>query len=227
MRVQSVEGEGTLRDGRRMRALQPIRILIADDHTLVREGLTALLAQQENIAVVAHAQSGREAIALFRQHRPDIVLMDLRMPDIDGIEATEALCQEFPGANIIVLTLSHAEEDVYRALSAGAKAYLLKETPSAELMQTLFDVMAGHTVVPPGLALRLAERLRRRELTTRETEVLHCIAQGMTNAQIAAHLFVSEGTVKSHINNMLVKLQTSDRTGALIAGLKRGLIRLE
>ena len=206
---------------------KPIGVLIVDDYPLVREGLAAVLSNQENIQVVAQAGSGREAIALFRQHTPDIVLMDVRMPDIDGIAATEILCREFPKANVVMLALSNAAEDIYRALAAGAKAYVLKEGTSADLMETIRTVAAGNVYIAAGIAAKLTERMRQQALTPRERDVLAGMASALNNSQIAGKLLITEGTVKAHVNHILVKLQVSDRTGAVMTALKRGLIHLD
>ena len=204
-----------------------VRVLIVDDYPLVREGLAAVLSNQKSIRVIAEASSGREAITLFRQHRPDIVLMDVRMPDIDGIAATQALCQEFPDAKVIMLALSNAIEDIYRALTVGAKAYVLKEDTSAHLLKTIYSVADGEVAIAPGIAAKLTERLRQQELTPREKDVLAGMAAALNNSQIAEKLFITEGTVKAHVNHILVKLQAHDRTGAVMTALKRGLIHLD
>ncbi|MCW3095749.1 MAG: two component transcriptional regulator, LuxR family [Chthonomonadaceae bacterium] len=205
----------------------PVRILIVDDYPLVREGLAAVLSNHSRIRVVAQAGGGREAIELFRQYIPDIVLMDVRMPDIDGISATETLCREFPDANVIMLALSNAAEDIYRALAAGAKAYVLKEGTSADLVETIYTVAAGNIAIAPGIAAKLTERMRHQELTPREKDVLAGMAAALNNNQIAERLFITEGTVKAHVNHILVKLQAHDRTGAVMTALKRGLIHLD
>ena len=205
----------------------PLRLLIVDDHPLVREGLAAVLSNGENIQVVAQAGSGREAISLYRQHLPDVVLMDVRMLDIDGIAATEILCREFPSANVVMLALSNAAEDIYRALAAGAKAFVLKEGTSADLIETIRTAAAGNVYIASGIAAKLTERLRQQSLTRREKDVLEGMAAALNNSQIAAKLSITEGTVKAHVNHILVKLQVSDRTGAVMAALRRGLIHLE
>lgn len=205
----------------------PLRVLIVDDHPLVREGLAAVLSNRENIQVVAQAGNGGEAILLFRQHLPDVVLMDVRMPDIDGIAATELLCREFPTANVVMLALSNAAEDIYRALAAGAKAYVLKEGTSADLIETIRTVAAGNVCIASGIAAKLTERLRQQPLTPREKDVLEGMAAALNNSQIAARLAITEGTVKAHVNHILVKLQVSDRTGAVMTALRRGLIHLD
>ncbi len=204
-----------------------IRVLIADDHPLVREGLAAVLSNHKNIRVVAQAGGGRETIAYYRQYLPDIVLIDVRMPDIDGITATETLCREFPAANVIMLALSNAAEDIYRALAAGAKAYVLKESTSAELLETIATVATGKVAIAPAIAAKLTERMRQQELTPREKDVLDGMAAALNNNQIAERLRITEGTVKAHVNHILVKLKAQDRTGAVMTALKRGLIRLE
>ncbi|MCW3098540.1 MAG: two component transcriptional regulator, LuxR family [Chthonomonadaceae bacterium] len=210
-----------------MHILSPIRILVAEDHTIVREALSLLLSNEAPLQVVAQAKNGEEAIRQFRELEPDIVLMDLHMPDMGGIEATEALCREFPNAKVIILSFSDAEEDVYRAFCAGAKAYILKESETADFIATIQNVIAGRKYISAAVALRLAERTRRLELTGREMEVLQCLVRGMSNAEIGAQLFVSTGTIKGHTNHLLTKLQVTDRTGAVLVGLRRGLVSLE
>lgn len=204
----------------------PVRLLIVDDYPLVREGLAALLEQQQDLVVVAEAGSGREAIDRFRQHRPDVVLMDVRMRDIDGIEATRTLCKAYPDVNVVIHALSSASEDIYQAITAGAKAYVLKAGTSTELLETIRTVAAGGICIAPDIAALLAERMQWQELTPRERDVLACLADALNNQQIAQRLFITEGTVKAHINHILTKLHAQDRTGAVMTGLKRGLIHL-
>lgn len=210
-----------------MNRTQSVRVLIVDDYPLVREGLVAVLSNQKNIQIVAEACNGREAIERYRLHMPDVVLMDVRMPSMDGIVATEALCREFPAASVIMLALSDAVEDIYRALTAGAKAYVLKEGTSADLIEAIYTVAGGHVSIAPAIAAKLTERMRQQELTPRERDVLAGMAQALNNSQIAEKLFITEGTVKAHVNHILVKLQAHDRTGAVMTALKRGLIHLD
>jgi two-component system NarL family response regulator len=204
----------------------PIRILIVDDHPVVREGLVALIERREDMTVVGEANNGREAIDLYRRFTPDITLLDLRMPEVDGVSAITGIREVAPTARIIVLTTYDSDEDIYRGLRAGAKAYLLKDTPPQELLDTIRAVHAGQTRIPPDVAAKLAERMTGPELTNRELDVLRLLMSGMSNKQIAASLFISEGTVKTHVNNILGKLGASDRTQAVTTALKRGLVSL-
>jgi DNA-binding NarL/FixJ family response regulator len=205
----------------------PIRILIADDHFVVRMGLLALINTQPDMIVVAEASTGKEAVELFRQHRPDIALMDLRMPEVNGIEAIALIRREFPDARLIVLSSYDGDEDIYRALQAGARAYLLKSMLRENVLETIRTVHAGLRRIPEEIATRLAERMNRDQLTAREMEVLRLIVDGKSNKEIAAALHVSEGTVKIHVNNILSKLGVSDRTQAAIFALQHGLIHLD
>ncbi len=204
----------------------PIRILIVDDHPVVREGLVALIERREDMTVVGEANNGREAIDLYRRFTPDITLLDLRMPEVDGVSAITGIREVAPTARIIVLTTYDSDEDIYRGLRAGAKGYLLKDTPPQELLDTIRAVHGGQTRIPPDVAAKLAERMTGPELTNRELDVLRLLMAGMSNKQIAAALFISEGTVKTHVNNILGKLGASDRTQAVTTALKRGLVSL-
>jgi DNA-binding NarL/FixJ family response regulator len=204
-----------------------IRVLIADDHPVMRKGLSLMLKYEPDMEAVAEASNGREALTLFRQHRPDVTLMDLRMPDMDGAEATTTIRTEFPTARIILLTTYDGDEDIYRGLRAGAKAYLLKDAPCEELLETIRVVHAGEKRITLEVGAKLAERMEGPELTERERDVLGLMAKGMSNQEIGVALFITEGTVKFHINHILTKLEVTDRTQAVIVALKRGLASLD
>ncbi|MGH8610072.1 MAG: response regulator [Gammaproteobacteria bacterium] len=207
-------------------ALSKIRILIADDHLVVREGLVAILNRQSDMAVIGEAAGGREAFEQWRELSPDITLMDLRMPEMSGVEAIEAIRREDEKALIIILTTYDSDEDVYRGMRAGAKAYLLKDTHREELLTCIRAVCAGKTVVSAGVASKLASRLREEELTPRELEILTLVGQGLSNKLIARALDITEGTVKTHVKNLLEKLDATSRTEAVAVAARRGLIKL-
>ena len=204
-----------------------LRVLIADDHLVVREGLAALINRSPDMTVVAEASTGREAVEQFLLHCPDVALLDLRMPEMDGVEVIAAIREQVPTARLVVLTTYADEEDIHRSLRAGARGYLLKDAPRHELLDCLRAVHDGQTVIPPAIALKLASRLMATELTPRELDVLRLLATGKSNKQIAAALFIAEGTVKTHVNALLRKLDAADRTGVVTLALKRGLLRLE
>jgi DNA-binding NarL/FixJ family response regulator len=204
-----------------------IRILIAEDHQVVRQGFVALLRMVGGMDVVAEASSGKQAVELFRLHRPDVTLMDLRMPEMGGVETITAIREEFPDARVIVLTTFDGDEDIYRAIQAGARGYLLKGMSIDELIEAIQMVHRGRSKIPAAIAERLAERLSGNALTERETEVLKTIALGKSNKEIASALFISEATVKTHINNLLSKLGATDRTQAARIALQRGIVHLD
>jgi DNA-binding NarL/FixJ family response regulator len=204
----------------------PIRILCVDDHPLLREGVTALLASQPDMRLVAEASNGREAIEQFRKHYPDVTLMDLQMPEMNGVDAMIAICAEFPAARVIVLTTYMGDVQVLRALKAGARAYLLKGLLRKELLETIRLVHAGQKRILPEVATELAEHATDDSLSAREIEVLRLISGGNANKEIAAQLAITEETVKGHIKNILAKLDANDRTHAVTIGLKRGIIDL-
>ena len=203
-----------------------IRILSVDDHPLLRAGVAALIGTQPDMTIVGEATSGREAIDSFRSTRPDITLMDLQMPDMDGIQATVAICSEFPEARIIILTTYKGDVQVLRALKAGARAYLLKSLLRKELLETIRAVHAGQKRIPPEVAAELADHAIDDALTSREIDVLRLIAGGNANKLIADRLSITEDTVKGHVKNILSKLGASDRTHAVTIALKRGIIDL-
>jgi len=210
-----------------MKKKNALRVLVADDHPVVREGLAALINRRPDMAVVAEASTGQEAVEQFLLHRPDVALLDLRMPEMDGVEVIAAIREQVPTARLVVLTTYADEEDIHRSLRAGARGYLLKDAPRDELLDCVRAVHDGQTVIPPAIALKLASRLRATELTPRELDVLRLLATGQSNKQIAAALFIAEGTVKTHVNALLRKLDAADRTGVVTLALKRGLLRLE
>ncbi len=204
-----------------------IRILCVDDHEILREGLTAVIATQPDMRVVAVAADGRSAIDLFRQHRPDITLMDLRLPGMSGSDAILAIRGEFPKARVIVLTTYDGSEDVHRALQAGARGYLLKEALRKELIDAIRIVHDGGTWLSPSVAQRLAQAIVHTDLTAREREILGCIVRGRSNREIGIDLGVSEGTIRIHVSHILGKLGVSDRTQAAVAAIERGIVHLD
>lgn len=206
---------------------QPIRLLVVDDHVIVRKGLVALLNTVEGLSVIAEASDGMEAIETFRVVQPDVTLMDLRLPRLGGADAIAKIRGEFPGARIIVLTTFDGDEDIYRALQAGAKGYLLKGMDATELTDAIRAVYAGKSRIPAFVAEKLAERMGGPALTTRELEVLKRIVAGRSNKEIAGDLNISEATVKTHINSILSKLGVSDRTQAATSALQRGIVHLD
>jgi DNA-binding NarL/FixJ family response regulator len=203
-----------------------IRIMVVEDHHVVRQGLVALLKATPDMEVIAEAQDGAQAVERFRQHRPDITLMDLRMPNLGGAQATEAIRKEFPQARIIVLTTYDGDEDIYRAIQAGARGYLLKDMFGEELMEAIRAVHAGKSRIPAAVAERLADRMGGPNLTARELSVLQLIVKGKSNKEIADELGIFESTVKTHVNNILSKLDVNDRTQAATTALQRGIVHL-
>lgn len=203
-----------------------IRILSVDDHALLRKGITALVNAESDMKLVAEAANGQEAIEAFRLHLPDVTLMDLQMPGLNGTEAIDRIRNEFPNARIIVLTTYTGDVQVMRALRAGAQAYILKGHVHRELLETIRAVHAGKKRIPPDIAEQLAEHAADDDLTEREIDVLRLIAAGNSNKLIADHLSIGEATVKSHVTNILSKLRANDRSHAVTIGLKRGIIEL-
>jgi len=205
----------------------PIRILIVDDHFIVRMGLKGVLNMQPDMQVVAEAEDGPEAIRRFREHRPDVVLVDLRLPGMSGTEAIAAIRAEFPEASLIAVSTFEGDELVYRALQAGARGYLPKKVPREELINAIRTVHRGQRYIPVEIASRLADRMQQGDLSPREMEVLQRIARGLSNREIGAELGLHESTVKTHVNNILGKLGVSDRTLAVTTAIQRGLLQLD
>ena len=204
----------------------PIRILAVDDHPLLRQGIASLVDGQSDMKIVAEASNGREAIQQFRVHHPDVTLMDLQMPEMNGVDAMIAIRGEFPEAGIIVLTTYSGDVQILRALKAGARAYLLKDTLHKELLETIRCVHTGRKALSPEASYQFAEHATDDALTPAEIRVLRLIAQGNANKEIAAQLSISEETVKGQVRNILSKLGANDRTHAAIIGLKRGIIEI-
>ncbi len=204
-----------------------IRILIVDDHHIVRQGLAALLKTVPGFAVAAEASDGEQAVELYRKHRPDVTLMDLRLPKLNGVAALSRIREEFPNARVIVLTTFDGDEDIYRAMQAGARGYLLKGMDLSELTEAIRTVHAGKSRIPSRVAEKLAERMGTSSLTARELEVLQLIVAGRSNKDIGAALFISEATVKTHVNSLLSKLGVEDRTQAATTALQRGIVHLD
>lgn len=210
-----------------MKKPSPIRVLCVDDHPIVREGMAAIIATQEDVVCVGEAGDGQSAVAQYRQLKPDVVLMDLRMPKMGGVDAIVEIRKEFPRARIIVLTTYEGDEDIHRALNAGAQAYLLKDSARKELLQTIRQVHEGQRHITPAMAARLAEHTPRVGLSARELEVLQLIAKGLRNKEIGAALNIAEDTVKIHIKNIFEKLDVVDRTQAVVTASQRGFINLQ
>jgi DNA-binding NarL/FixJ family response regulator len=208
------------------RAKKAIRVLVADDHTVVRDGLVAIIKQEKDMDVVAETGDGHKAVELWKKHRPDVTLMDLRMPELDGVNAIYEIRAAEPNARVIVLTTFDGDEDIYRGMRAGAKSYLLKDVRREELFQCIREVHAGRTFVPPAIAAKLAERLPGEGLSPRESEVLKLLAEGKPNKLIGAALDISEVTVKSHVQAVFKKLNVLSRTEAIAVANRRGLLRL-
>jgi two-component system NarL family response regulator len=206
--------------------MSKIRILVVDDHHVVRQGLVALINSVEDMEVVGEAADGRKGVELYQMRTPDITIMDLRLPVLSGVEAIQEIRKHNPRARVIVLTTFDGDENIYRALQAGARGYLLKDMFGDELMDAIRTVHAGRTRIPPVVAQRLAERMGGPDLTSRELDVLRLIVAGMSNKEIGNQLHISEATVKTHINNLLGKLGVSDRTQAATTAIQRGIVQL-
>jgi DNA-binding NarL/FixJ family response regulator len=203
------------------------RLLVADDHPIVRRGLISLIAQQPDLEVVAEAANGQQAITLYREHQPDVALMDLRMPVVDGVEAIRTIVREFSGARILALSTYEGDGDIRRALDAGARGYLLKDMLLTDVLGAIRAVRAGERVIPPSVSLRLTSHPEASRLTGRELEVLQLVARGLSNKEAAHAIGRTEETVKIHLKNIYAKLSVADRTEAVTVGLTRGLIHLE
>ena len=203
-----------------------IRVFSVDDHPLLREGIVAVINGQPDMQVVAQASDGREAISYFCEHKPDVTLMDLRLPDMSGIDAMIAIRGQFPEARVIMLTTFDCDAEIQRALAAGARSYILKSMPPREMAETIRQVHAGKKCLPAEVATRLAEHLGDEPLSERETEVLQRVMLGNRNRDIAQHLLISVETVKSHIKHIMEKLGASDRTQAFTIAVRRGMIQL-
>ena len=210
-----------------MKSSKPIRILVVDDHFMVRMGLSASLNVESDMEVVAEAGNGNAALEAYRKHRPSLVMMDLRLPGMSGIDCTVAIVHEFPDACILMLSTHSGEEEIYRALQAGARGYIVKSIIREELLRAVREVHQGRPYLDPILTSLLAERLSHRSLTSRELEVLRMVAKGLGNKEIAAALNIAEVTVKLHVSHVLEKLNVKDRTQAATAALQRGIISLD
>ena len=204
-----------------------ICVLIVDDHPTFRMGLVALVDSQPDMKVQAEAETGEEALAAYQRQPADVVLMDLRLPGIGGVETTLTLLQRHPGAKVVVLTTYDADEDIYRAMQSGAKSYLLKDMSTEQIIGTIRAVHAGSANLPAAVAQRLTQRSLREDLSRREREVLHHLIRGRSNKEIASALFISEETVKSHLKTLFAKLGVSDRTDAVISALRHGIEHLD
>jgi DNA-binding NarL/FixJ family response regulator len=206
---------------------EAIRILVVDDHPLIRDGLTALIRQRKDMRLVGEAGDGRRAVELFREHRPDVTLMDLGLPVMDGMTTLRAIREEFPDARVLVLTMRHGDEDVSQALQAGARGYLLKGSTGPQIIEAILAIHRGLRHVAPEAAAALADGVGGTQLTARERQVLGAMAQGQSNKEIGSALDISEATVKAHVTNILSKLGVTDRTQAVTHALRRGLVHFD
>jgi len=205
----------------------PIRIMLVDDHSIVRKGLALILDAEADMTVVGQAENGNDAVDRFRSLRPDVTLMDLKMTGMSGVEAVSAVRSDFPNARMIMLSTYDRDDDIYRSIRAGAMGYLVKDTPSDEILDAIRNVYAGRKYFPPLVSEKLAERLTMPELSERESEVLRLMTAGQSNKEIASSLTLAIGTVKCHVNSILAKLGADDRTQAVVTALKKGLTDLD
>ena len=212
---------------RKLRKANAIRIMLVDDHPAFRKGMVALIESEPDLQVVAETGDGSQALEVYRQKKPDVVLMDLRLPGMGGVEAVIAIRKEFPDARVIVLTTFETDEDIFRAIQSGAKSYLLKDTPDDELSTAIRSVHAGKQILSEKLAKRLAERQQRPELSRREIEVLQLLIKGRSNKEIGSSLFLCEDTVKAHFKTLFSKLKVQDRTEAAISAIRLGIVHLD
>jgi DNA-binding NarL/FixJ family response regulator len=208
-------------------AADAIRVMLVDDHPIVREGLAAIIERRADMTVVAEADNGREALDRYREHRPDVTLMDLRMPEMDGVAAIQTIRKDFPEARILVLTTYDGDDDIYRALHSGARGYLLKDERRDKLLDAIRAVHAGQKYLPASVVTKLGEHVSSAPITERERTVLRLIAEGKSNHDIGTTLFISEGTVKGHVVNLLSKLEANDRTQAVTNAIKRGILHID
>jgi len=206
---------------------QPIKLLVVDDHFVVRSGVVASLALEDDLEVVAEAETGDQALALYREKLPDVVIMDLRLPGKSGIESTAELMKEFPQARVLIFTTYDGDEDIYRATQAGAFGYLLKSSPREELLAAVRALAKGERYMPAAISSRLAARVAEPDLSPREQEILLLLGRGLSNKEIGGQLFISEDTVKRHISNLFVKLKVNDRAQATSEAIRRGFIHLD
>jgi DNA-binding NarL/FixJ family response regulator len=212
---------------RALKKTNEIRVMLVDDHPAFRKGMAALIESEPDLRVVAETGDGGKALEIYRQSRPDVVLMDLRLPGMGGVEAIIAIRKEFPDARVIVLTTFDTDEDIFRAIQSGAKSYLLKDTPEDELAETIRAVYAGKETLTGKVAERLAARKQRADLSQRETEVLSLLTKGRSNKEISSSLFITEDTVKAHLKTLFIKLNVKDRTEAAIHAVRQGIVHLE
>ena len=206
---------------------EQIRVMLVDDHPAFRTGLAALIENEPDLKVVAEAGNGTDALQMFRDRLPDVVLMDLRLPGMGGVETTIAIRKQFPEARVIILTTFDTDEDIYRAIQSGAKSYLLKDTPNVELAATIRAVFKGEQILPPKVANRLARRLQRADISEIEMEVLQQLMKGRSNKEMALSLFVTEDTIKARLKTLFSKLKVHDRTEAAICAIRNGIVQLE